>query len=138
MANFTIYQYALPLLLSLGCIPSLLHAQQLQQPESVLPWSATQPKVTLALRPPVSARLDDSPAWLVGSVQNRAETPPKSSGLHMVETEPFVDLGPLEAEPIPKTTSSAFRQRTSRSTLSRPLSFFKALGIQANRPQNRN
>ncbi|MGI9428808.1 MAG: hypothetical protein ACR2NM_09130 [Bythopirellula sp.] len=140
MSCLALNQYTLALLLSLGFLPNSIQAQQLQQPASVLPWAGAQPEIKLALRPPVSSinASKDVPAWLDDSVSKPVQTAPKSSGLHRVETERFVDLGPLDEQPYQPTTGPTLRQRSNRSKTSGPLSFFKALGIRANWPHGRN
>ena len=133
MAYFAINRLAFALVLSLGFASTLAQAQQLQQPASVLPWAGSQPEIKLALRPPVAKIPEDSPGWLVEPVKQPFETAPPKTGLHMVETEKFVDLGPLEAEPTQAATSRGARTRNHAAAASRPWNIFKALGIQANR-----
>lgn len=140
MSYFALTQYALALAFSLGFLPSSLQAQQLQQPASVLPWASAQPEMKLALRPPRSPNTDadDSPAWLLDSAKKPAKATPKSNGLHMVETERFVDLGPLDEEPNQASASPPRKNRSFGSNRSRPLSFLRALGIRTNRSGTRN
>ena len=138
MTSYVLNQFAFAIILSLGMVPHVVQAQQLQQPESVLPWTGRQPEIKLALRPPLAEIPENSSAWLVDPVNRPAKASPANSGLHMVETEKFVDLGPLEAEPNQRSTRSPSRRQAGDSQTIRPLNIFRALGIQANRPRSRN
>ena len=140
MTYFTLTPYALALLLSLGWMPQVVHAQQLQQPASILPWHGSRPEMQLALRPPLTQlpNIEDSPAWLVDSGKQPAQTKSKSSGLFMVETEEFVDLGTLNQEPTAPTGGNANRKWSGKPQAKGPGSFLRALGIQAFRPGKRN
>jgi len=128
--------------LGFGLAPSLLCAQQLSQPASVLPWRALQPEVKLALNAPVKSTplksvASDSPAWLLKKARPLSQQAPAREDLPMVETESFENLGYLKSNSATQETQSSQRNRSSRARSKGSNNWFRALRIPANRSGSR-
>ncbi len=120
--------------LSAGLVPSLLSAQQLCQPASMLPWRASQPELKLALHGPIKSGLrgngrSDSPAWLLDTAQPIAQESRVQKDLPSVEKESFANLGQLNRNFGTPNTRSAYRKRSSNSAGKRSFRLFRALGL---------
>jgi len=131
-------QLSFVLALHAGLTPSLLSAQQLSQPASMLPWQAAQPEINqseiyLALNGPIRRSVSDSPAWLLDTTKPLSRQSPKKNTMPMVETESFVNLGPLNKHSTAQKARSSQRKRASHTNGHGSFSLFRALGIQADR-----
>ncbi len=142
MCHLTRIPFFFVLSLGFGLAPSLLCAQQLHQPASVLPWRATQPEAKLALNSPVKvgpkkSSEKDSPAWLIEAAKPIIQEPSAEQDLPSVEKESFADLGQLHRYSAAQKTKSIRRSRSSHSASKESFNLFRALGIKANRAGNR-
>lgn len=122
--------------------PSLLSAQQLSQPASMLPWQVAQPEINqpemyLALNSPIRSSVSDSPAWLLDTAKPLSRQSHKGNTMPMIETESFSNLGQMNKHSTAQNAQSGQRKRTSRTSSHRSFNFFRALGIQASRSGSR-
>jgi len=128
--------------LSLGLVPSLLSAQQLSQPASILPWRSSPPEVKLALQASQETRskASDSPAWLIESAKPLTQLSPTQDDMPMVETESYANLGQINrrsADQKPQSIRPIRRKNASPSSSNRSFSLLRALGFKINRSDDR-
>jgi len=105
------------IVIALGCIltPASLHAQQIRQPASVLPWKASKagPRTTTIVDPTNTSQ-NAPPAWLLQT----AKKPFKHSSAHkklpMVESESFSHLGQIHAHSSSQRASTSKRINTAK------------------------